>query len=360
MESMRVLVDDFVERGYFGVILTGGEPTLHPQLPEICRYVREKGLDVRMITNGHRLAEPKFARAMGDAGLQSVHVSVYSTRPDVEAVLRGGNSGTLERAYRAIDNMAEAGVDVHMNCVIARQNADHLDETVAYFIEHYPFIRHYIWNCLDPSQGRAEVNQALFTPRLADFEVSLQRALRLLADSGRTFRVEKVPLCYMTDYAWASTETRNIVKMEERIVHFLDDKQMVRVQHHGHMYTEACESCSLRPICGGLFERGSGYDPSELYPVFVSMRQIVERILDDSEGDPTHVPMRYVEWEEAFAAHNELLDPHDYEHPPTVVNGPSVGKVTDRGRRVYDSKRAAETRKASRTGVQMERGSDES
>ena len=355
LESMRVLVDDFVDRGYFGVILTGGEPTLHPELPAICAYARERGLHVRMITNGHRLAEPKFAAAMGEAGLQSVHISIYSTRPDVESVLRGGNTGTLERAYRAIENMAAAGVDVHMNCVIAKQNADHLDESVAHFISEYPFIRHYVWNCLDPSQGRAEVNQALFTPRLAEFEVSLQRALRLLAESGRTFRVEKVPLCYMTDFAWASTQTRNIVKMEERIVHFLDEKQMVRVRHHGHFYGSACESCTLRPVCGGLFERGSGYDPDELYPVFVSMRHVVERILQDPEGDPTHVPMPYADWERAFVAHSASLEPYEEGRPPTVEDGPSVGRITDRGQRVYQSKRAAEGRKAERTGVQLER-----
>jgi MoaA/NifB/PqqE/SkfB family radical SAM enzyme len=51
-ESMKVLVDDLVAREYFGVILTGGEPTLHPDLPRICRYARESGLHVRMITNG--------------------------------------------------------------------------------------------------------------------------------------------------------------------------------------------------------------------------------------------------------------------------------------------------------------------
>ncbi|MFT6398967.1 MAG: sulfatase maturation enzyme AslB (radical SAM superfamily) [Bradymonadia bacterium] len=356
MASMRLLVDDFVQRGYFGVILTGGEPTLHPELPGICRYAREQGLHVRMITNGHRLAEPKFAKAMAEAGLQSVHISIYSTRPEVETVLRGGNTGTLERAYRAIENVADCGVDVHMNSVIAKQNADHLDETVAYFIEHYPFIRHYVWNCLDPSMGRAEVNQTLYTPRLAEFEVSLQRSLDLLNDSGRTFRVEKVPLCYMTDYGWASTETRNIVKMEERIVHFLDDKQMVRITHHGHLYAEACNSCELRPICGGLFNRGDGYDPAELAPVFVPMKEIVNRILTDSEGDPTHVSMTYEEWQKAFAVHNAELEAHSHDEPPTVVDGPAVGKVTERGKRVYESKRATEGRKADRGGVVLEKG----
>jgi MoaA/NifB/PqqE/SkfB family radical SAM enzyme len=54
---MQLLVDDFVRRGYFGVILTGGEPTLHPELPEVAAYAAQQGLHVRMITNGSRLAD---------------------------------------------------------------------------------------------------------------------------------------------------------------------------------------------------------------------------------------------------------------------------------------------------------------
>jgi MoaA/NifB/PqqE/SkfB family radical SAM enzyme len=66
------------------VILTGGEPSLHPELPRIARYATDRGLHVRMITNGWRMADPEFAREMAAAGLKIVHVSVYSVRPDVE------------------------------------------------------------------------------------------------------------------------------------------------------------------------------------------------------------------------------------------------------------------------------------
>src|SRR5947207_8661360 len=101
-ESMKVLVDDLVRRGYFGVILTGGEPSLHEELPRIARYASEQGLHVRMITNGWRLADAGFAQEMADAGLKLVHVSVYSVRPDVEARLRG-LPGTLDRAFAAVE-----------------------------------------------------------------------------------------------------------------------------------------------------------------------------------------------------------------------------------------------------------------
>lgn len=348
-ETMRVLVDDLVTRGYFGVILTGGEPSLHPELPRIARYATERGLHVRMITNGWRLADPGFAEEMAGAGLELVHVSVYSTRPAIEERLRG-TPGTLERAFAAIDNAHRAGVEVNVNCVINKLNADHLHETIAHFIEHHPHVRHFVWNNLDPSMGRAEVNQAEFTPRLADFEVSLDRAMRLLHASGRTFRVERVPLCYMTDFAWASTETRKIVKGEERVVHFLDEKQTVRQTDWEHVYAPVCGACSLRSICGGLFDRGGAYDPAELSPVFVSRDAVAEAILRDP-NDPSFSRVSLAEWRKEFDARPRSTTPHG----PRREEGPAVGLVTEQGIRLYHAKRRAEAKRAEELGIATER-----
>jgi len=159
-------------------------------------------------------------------------------------------------------------------------------------------VRHFVWNNLDPSMGRAEVNHAELTPRLGDFEHSLHRALAFLERSGRSYRVERVPLCYMTDFAHASTETRKIVKGEERVVHFLDDKQTVWQTDWEHVYAAGCASCSLRSICGGLFDRGHAYDPSELTPVFVALEPIVRRVMTDGQ-DPALAsePFDFAAWQ---------------------------------------------------------------
>jgi len=351
LDSMRTLVDDFVARDYFGVILTGGEPTLHPDLPAIARYARDQGLHVRMITNGHRLAEPAFAEAMADAGLQLVHVSIYSTDPAIEADLRG-TEGTLERAFAAIDNALRVGLEVNINCVINRKNADHLDRTVKVLTGRFPQLRHFVWNNLDPSMGRAEVNQDQFTPRLADFELSLHRALRFLHKSGRTFRVEKVPLCYMTDFAWASTETRKIVKGEERIVYFLDAKQGVRQTEWDHLYAPGCDRCTLREICGGLFDRGDGYDPAELAPVFVDRDRVVRTILEDP-SDPARERISLAQWRELHA--ERVARAKETARDPERHRLPVVGQITDKGLRRFEAKRRSEGRRTAERNLQMER-----
>lgn len=361
-ESMARLVDDLVERSYFGVVLTGGEPTLHPELPRIAAYARAQGLHVRMITNGHRLAEPEFAREMAEAGLELVHVSIYSVRPEIEEHIRGVK-GSLTRAHAALDNAARFGVQTNVNCVINRLNADHLDENVRELVRLHPQVSHFVWNNLDPSMGRAEVNQDEFTPRLADFELSLHRALRFLAKSGRTFRVERVPLCYMTDFAWASTETRKIVKGEERVVHFLDDKQTVRQTDWEHIYSDGCRACSLRTICGGLFDRGQAYDPAELAPVFVPMDPIVERIISDP-GDPSYPLRSLAQWRPDFerrvreARANARPKEQPGAMPPPEMrdpSAPSVGMITEESLSRFARTRAAEERRAERQNVAIER-----
>lgn len=290
LETARREIDDFAERGYFGVILTGGEPSLSPIVPEVTRYAVGRGLHVRMITNGSKVADLDTARRFVDAGLRHYHVSIHSCRAEVEDFLTGVK-GSHALAMRALENLGlldaelrEAGsgaVTVNINTVINAFNADHLDENVRSFVERFPFLRHFVWNNLDPSMGRAETNRDT-AHRLRDFEVSLNRAMRFLAQSGRTFRVERVPLCFMTEFAWASTETRKIVKGEERMVHFLDEKGTVRQTDFRHPKAEACKQCSLHDICGGLFELGDWYDLAELAPVFVPREPIVTRIL---QGD---------------------------------------------------------------------------
>jgi MoaA/NifB/PqqE/SkfB family radical SAM enzyme len=62
--------------GTFGISLTGGEPTLHPQLPYLIRKCRELGFfRTGMISNGF-LLRPDLIKALNKAGLQEMQISI--------------------------------------------------------------------------------------------------------------------------------------------------------------------------------------------------------------------------------------------------------------------------------------------
>ena len=119
-----------------------------------------------------------------------------------------------------------------------------------------------------------------------------------------------------------------------------------------------CEGCSLRSICGGLFDRGEAYDPAELHPVFVSRDAIVEKIIHDPK-DPSYRFRSLAQWKDHFDGPPAPSDPEHRtsEIPPELMRdeGPAVGKVTDKSRRLFEAKRRSEGKKAARSGVSLEK-----
>jgi MoaA/NifB/PqqE/SkfB family radical SAM enzyme len=275
--AARRELDDFAARGYAGVILTGGEPSLSDIVPEVTRHALALGLGVRMITNGSRLGDASLAQSYVDAGLRHFHVSLYSSRAEVHDGITCVK-GSFALACGAIDTLCALGATVHVNTVISRYNCDHLDELARFVLRRFARVSHMVINNLDPSMGRARANPEV-VHRLSDMEVSLDAAMRLLSAARRSFRVERVPLCFMADFAHTSTETRKIVKGEERIIHFLDEKGTVRQTNFRHQKAPVCSACTLESICAGLFEMGSGYDAGELAPLFVDKAPVVARVL---------------------------------------------------------------------------------
>jgi MoaA/NifB/PqqE/SkfB family radical SAM enzyme len=275
------LVDDLRGRGYDGVVLTGGEPTIAATLAEVIAYCVEVGLSARLITNGTRICEAAYLDGLIHAGLSHVHLSLHSDDPVVHGELTRNPDGfrAITTALELVRERAER-VTADINAVITSRNADHLDRLVAFVIARFPFVRHFVLNGLDPETDRLRESPEL-VPRLADLEISLSRAAGAILGSGRTLRVERIPLCYMQGFEHCSTETRKIVKAEERVVHFLDRRGSVRQEAGAfvHRHHTCCEVCTLREICAGLYDRGEGYDPRELAPQFVSPEGIRASVL---------------------------------------------------------------------------------
>jgi len=275
--EMRDMIDELKDMGYDGVILTGGEPTLSPLLGPALRYAAERGLYSRMITNGQRLADPVFFRSCVDQGLTHVHVSLHSYRPEVHDFITQ-YPGAWKLLVKTLANVPEMGITADINTVINVYNADHLHETVMWLCDRFPFIRHFVWNNMDPDGNRAEEYPDCI-PKHYEFQVSLELAMEYLDRTGRTFRAERVPLCYMRRFAWASTESRKIIKDEERCIRFLDRKGFVRQQEFLHGKGTACGACRFDPICAGLFSMAKTYDERELSPVFDDPGPVIERVL---------------------------------------------------------------------------------
>jgi cyclic pyranopterin phosphate synthase len=99
--------------------LTGGEPTLRPDLLEIVSRIAglRGGLDVSMTTNGILL--PRLAKPLVAAGLSRVNVHVDTLDPGrLRKIMR---FGTLEEIEKGIEAAEEAGLSpLKINVVVTR------------------------------------------------------------------------------------------------------------------------------------------------------------------------------------------------------------------------------------------------
>jgi MoaA/NifB/PqqE/SkfB family radical SAM enzyme len=230
-----------------------------------------------MITNGQLLEDEEYFQRLVNAGLQHIHVSLHSYRQEVHDYIT-----QYREAWRTLvdclSNVPEMGITCDINTVICAYNADHLHETVIWLCDQFPFIRHFVWNNMDPDGNRAEENPDCI-PRHYEFQISLELAMAYLHRTGRTFRAERVPLCFMPRFAWASTETRKIVKEEERCIRFLDGKGFVHQKEFLHGKADACTVCRFDPICAGMFSMARTFDERELSPVFEDPLPVIRQVL---------------------------------------------------------------------------------
>ena len=122
--------------------LSGGEPTVRDDLPEIIRLGREKGFKYfQLNTNGLRLAnEAGCAAALKDAGLSCVFLQFDGVSDDVYIALRG--RALLEEKKRAIENCRAAGLGVVLVPVVASEiNLDQVGAIVDFALERLPYVK---------------------------------------------------------------------------------------------------------------------------------------------------------------------------------------------------------------------------
>jgi len=79
--EMKKRLDILADMGTSIITISGGEPLLHPELDQIIRHIRRRGMIAGMITNGFLLTQKRIEE-LNDAGLEHLQISIDNTKPD--------------------------------------------------------------------------------------------------------------------------------------------------------------------------------------------------------------------------------------------------------------------------------------
>src|SRR3990172_259254 len=128
LDDIRKIVKNLVKIGAGVVLLTGGEPFLREDLPDIVKVFIENGLNVRLQTAG-LTTRKELLKACVDAGAKDICVSLDSLDEEKQDFINGVK-GSWKKAIQTIANISELfpkkGKVCALGCVLSSYNLEEI------------------------------------------------------------------------------------------------------------------------------------------------------------------------------------------------------------------------------------------
>ena len=142
LEQVESMLDRLIEiEGDPEVVqFSGGEPTIHPELPQMIQAAKDRGIRQVMInTNGVRLAHDDRFLAQMAALDPVVYFQFDGLREETYLTIRG--ESLLDTKMKALDRIADAGMTAVLVAAIERDvNTDEVGPIVEFGLQH-PAVR---------------------------------------------------------------------------------------------------------------------------------------------------------------------------------------------------------------------------
>jgi radical SAM protein with 4Fe4S-binding SPASM domain len=130
----KEVIDRLSQIGVFILTFTGGEPTLREDLSELLRYAQAKGMVTGLITNGRKLKDKDYVKALENAGLDFVQITLESHKPKIHDLMTAAE-GSWKETVVGIKNAVRSQIYVTTNTTLSKHNAPEFLRTIDYVKE---------------------------------------------------------------------------------------------------------------------------------------------------------------------------------------------------------------------------------
>lgn len=247
--------------GHTMVVLSGGEPTIRPELLSWARLVAELDMDLGLVTNGLVLSYADVRERLFASRLRYVYMSLHAGDRDVHDRIVRASSFTV--ALDALRALTGRGLALTVNCVVTRQNLAHLRGLVDRMAEFPDAIVKF--SATEPKGGALRLAD-LVVPPIAAAAGAVYDALQYAEATipGRA-RHGGFPLCLLPGFESAYDDLRThaywtMVEIGEADLAPVDDRNKLHP-------SPTCDGCGMRGGCPGLFrEYHARHGAAELRP----------------------------------------------------------------------------------------------
>ena len=133
-EEIKAQILDGRRKGAERLILSGGEPTIHPDFVDFVRLGRLAGYrKVQTVTNGRMFAYGDFLKRSLDAGLGEITFSIHGPNAKIHDALVGTKGAFEEEVTGLKQALADGRPIINIDVCVNRGNVKQLPELLATF-----------------------------------------------------------------------------------------------------------------------------------------------------------------------------------------------------------------------------------
>ncbi|MDC0719660.1 radical SAM protein [Nannocystis bainbridge] len=232
-------------QGLDALSLTGGEPTIRPDLLTIVRAGRTLGfVDIKVQSNGLMYAHGDNLARLLAAGATRLHVSVHTHRADrYEQLVR--RTGTYAAMVGGLQRAVESGAALVVDLIVKRDTMADLPAAIEWLGELG--VRAVDLWYVSLTDANAAHPESL--PRMTEALPFVKEALARGREQAMTLRSLHVPRCLLGEdhpHAWDPGADEVVVVTPEATFALKDSRLAGRVK------VPACAGCPFEQVCPGV------------------------------------------------------------------------------------------------------------
>lgn len=244
-EEVRLRIAEGRKRGAQRLILSGGEPTIHPKYLDFIKYGSDLGYTwIQTVTNGRMFCYARFAQQAVQNGLREATFSLHGHTSELHDRLVG-RKGAFAQALAGLRRLMDLGVVVSVDVVLNRLNLPYLREMLDFYVAFG--VREFDLLYIVPFGRGWDENQELLFPDDELLRRELERALVSPYLDNVVIWTNRLPIQYLEGKEWLFQDPHKIYD------EVLGERDAFRLLFENGVLPEClgarCNHCFLRPFC---------------------------------------------------------------------------------------------------------------
>ena len=246
------------ELGIMEVVLSGGEPTLHPNFFDIISYLDSMNIKITLLSNAEKLDDINFVREISNR-INSNNISVITTIHSQTEELHervNGSKGSFRKTIRGLVNVNQAGFHTIVKHCVTKENYTELKEFFQFVDNTFPQSVDMQLCSIDYCGLEEEIknNYKLEFPRMRPYLEKMFDKYLEKGEPGRLVYCFNMPLCSADSFYWRFFTPKSY-GYEGYVSPNRDGKSQraYNVDSNVGLYTNACKKCKANQLCAGTY-----------------------------------------------------------------------------------------------------------